>query len=174
MDFFWELIKICLYKGNFGLKVANIRILVCETINVTIVPTLAFLWASFPSQRVDKRTFFCQLRTCSHLEINPLTSKRRRNGMMGWGAENDWRLKGFGQSRRLSVFGLQLWQLNFKALSFYSVTLESRINVGLRLLIFGLLSRGYVLIEGGYVYYFCQTFQGLCLFQWLHLFRTLK
>ena len=27
---------------------------------------------------VDKRTFFCQLRTCSHLEINPLTSKEER------------------------------------------------------------------------------------------------
>lgn len=30
---------------------------------------------AFPLSRVDKRTFFCQLGTCSHLEINPLTSK---------------------------------------------------------------------------------------------------
>ena len=30
--------------------------------------------------RVDKRTFFCQLGTCSHLEINPLTSKEEGKG----------------------------------------------------------------------------------------------
>ena len=93
-------------------------------------------------------------------------------------------------------------------------TLDSGINVGVRLLIFGLFSSGYVLIKGGtfinffiflffkylffiffpsamykkikllvilrggyaysrgYVYYFCQMFQGLRLFNGVRLFRT--
>ena len=33
---------------------------------------------------VDKRTFFCQLGTCSHLEINPLTSKEEGKGLSFW------------------------------------------------------------------------------------------
>ena len=96
-------------------------------------------------------------------------------------------------------------------------TLDSGINVGVRLLIFGIFSSGYVLIKGGtfinlfiffsfkyffstfffpsavykkikisvilrggyaysrgYVYCFCQIFQGLCLFKGVRLFRSLE
>ena len=91
-------------------------------------------------------------------------------------------------------------------------TLDSGINVGVRLLILGLFSSGYVLIKGGtfinffiflffeysfpsamykkikllvilrggyaysrgYVYCFCQIFQGLCLFKGVRLFRSLE
>ena len=97
-----------------------------------------------------------------------------------------------------------------------SSTLDSGINVGVRLLIFGLFSSGYVLIKGGtfinflffyflniffftffpsamykkikllvilrggyaysrgYVYCFCQMFQGLRLFKGVRLFRSLE
>ena len=97
------------------------------------------------------------------------------------------------------------------------LTLDSGINVGVRLLIFGLFSSGYVLIKGGtfinfffiflsfkylfftffpsamykkiklsvilrggyaysrgYVYCFCQMFQGLRLFKGVRLFRSLE
>jgi hypothetical protein len=94
----------------------------------------------------------------------------------------------------------------------YLHTLDSGINVGVCLLIFGLFSSGYVLIKGGtfinffifylfitffpsamykkiklsvilrggyaysrgYVYCFCQIFQGLCLFKGVRLFRSLE
>ena len=46
-------------------------------------------------------------------------------------------------------------------------TLESGINIALRLLIFWLFSRGYA-------YSFCQIFQGLRLFKGLRLFQTLE
>ena len=74
------------------------------------------------------------------------------------------------------------------------ITLESGINVVLHLFIFGLFSRGYTLIEGGYVYWFLDfffdLFKGLyllfltnnpgakfiepSLFKGLRLFRTLE
>ena len=69
-------------------------------------------------------------------------------------------------------------------------TLESRINIVLRLLISWLFSRGYGLIlvsiepilvvhisiryKWGYAYSFCQIFQGLRLFKGLRLFQTLE
>ena len=98
-----------------------------------------------------------------------------------------------------------------------NTTLDSGRNVGVRLLIFGLFSSGYVLIKGGkfinlfiffffriffstfffpsavykkikisvilregyaysrgYVYCFCQIFQGLCLLKGVRLFRSLE
>ena len=88
------------------------------------------------------------------------------------------------------------------------LTLDSGINVGVRLLIFGLFSSGYMLIKWfffyffllfffvslgyvlknqfichfkggyaysrGYIYCFCQMFQGLCLFKGVRLFRSLE
>ena len=65
-------------------------------------------------------------------------------------------------------------------------TLESGINIPIRLLIFGYFSRDYILIKrlifyyitlhilGGYVNSLCQFFQGLLLFKGIHLFRTLE
>ena len=72
--------------------------------------------------------------------------------------------------------------------------LDSRINIGVHLLIFGFFSMGYVLIRvihkkkseillfdqvgyvfsRGYVYCFTQMFQGLRLFKGLRLFRSLE
>ena len=46
-------------------------------------------------------------------------------------------------------------QLNFLYKKFlYVITLESGINIQVRLLIFEVFSRGYVFIKGGYVYWF--------------------
>ena len=77
----------------------------------------------------------------------------------------------------------------------YLPTLDSGINIGVGLLTYGFFSRGYGLFKEsnplkksenllfdvvgyvfprGYVYCFCQIFQGLCLFKGVRLFRSLE
>ena len=61
----------------------------------------------------------------------------------------------------------------------FPTTLDSGINVALRLLIFWLFSRSdfssiSIRYKWGYAYSFCQIFQGLCLFKGLRLFQTLE
>ena len=56
----------------------------------------------------------------------------------------------------------------------YMYTLESGINIRVRLLIFEVFSRGYVLIKGGYVYWFLIFKNFLRIFNFLFLWLCIK
>ena len=64
--------------------------------------------------------------------------------------------------------------LYFWNFEFVSHTLESEINIQVRLLIFEVFSRSYVLIKGGYVYWFLIFKNFLQIFNFLFLWLCIK
>ena len=66
----------------------------------------------------------------------------------------DRNLRGLARTANRGLFTLKKGGVHLISLLLIDITLDSGINIGLRLLIFGIFSRGYFLIRKGNAYFF--------------------